>query len=283
MIESFRSMTTKPSKTQIDGLGDRLRKGPLTQEALELLDEYRRSFGPAYESVVQSIREHTKVEPSGRPAKSTGAIIEKLRRESIRLTQVQDIAGCRVVVRDISEQGRVVALLRTIFPEAIVVDRRAKPTHGYRAVHIIPRIDASLVEIQVRSRMQHLWAEPSERFSDVVDPAIEYGGGPPHVRELLARTSAVIEGFEKIEESLVRIRDMRAKARRMLAKRSFDQRRKTRRDPEYTANQKKIAGKIAQLTRATTESRKLYFSARKQVVELLNQLIAADPLFESPR
>jgi hypothetical protein len=42
----------KISKTQIDRLGDRLRKGNITDEDLRLLDEYRRSFSGAYETVV---------------------------------------------------------------------------------------------------------------------------------------------------------------------------------------------------------------------------------------
>ena len=91
------------SKTQIDRLGDRLRAGSLTESDLIILDEYRRSFGEAYESVVRTIRQSLGLEPTGRPAKSTGSISEKLRRESIRLSQIQDIAGCRIVVHDVLE------------------------------------------------------------------------------------------------------------------------------------------------------------------------------------
>jgi putative GTP pyrophosphokinase len=124
------------SKTQMDRLGDRLRKGAFEKSDLMLLDGYRRSFGHAYESVVQAIRDQVKLEPSGRPAKSTNSLVEKLKRESIRLTQVQDIAGCRVVVGEVPEQERVVASLAEIFPGASVIDRREKPSYGYRAVHI---------------------------------------------------------------------------------------------------------------------------------------------------
>ena len=75
------------SKTQIDRLGDHLRKGSFGEADLRLLDEYRRSFTDAYEIVIGSIREELALEPTGRPAKSTSSISEKLRRESIRLTQ----------------------------------------------------------------------------------------------------------------------------------------------------------------------------------------------------
>lgn len=190
-------MTENVSKTQIDRLGNRIKKDPLTESDLRLLDDYRRSFGEAYEATVRIIREQLRLEPTGRPAKSTGAIIEKLRRESIRLSQIQDISGCRIIVIDIAEQERVVASLRTTFPRASVIDRRANPSYGYRAVHVVASISEKLVEIQVRTSLQHLWAELSEKFSDVYDPSIKYGGGEEWVRQVLADASKSVATLEK--------------------------------------------------------------------------------------
>jgi hypothetical protein len=75
------------SKTQIDRLGNRLKEGNIAEDDLRLLDRYRLSFTEAYEYVVDAIRNDLVLEPTGRTAKSTTSIIEKLRRESIRLTQ----------------------------------------------------------------------------------------------------------------------------------------------------------------------------------------------------
>jgi putative GTP pyrophosphokinase len=130
-------MANNLSKTQIDRLGDRLRKGEITEADLRSLDEYRRSFSEAYELVVGAIRNKLTLEPTGRPAKSTTSIAEKLERETIRLTQVQDISGCRLVVDDIAQQERVITSLVALFPNAIIVDRRKQPSHGYRALHVI--------------------------------------------------------------------------------------------------------------------------------------------------
>lgn len=177
-----------------------MRKGSLTEADLRLLDNYRRSFGEAYEAIVRIIREQLQLEPTGRPAKSTGAIIEKLRRESIRLSQIQDIAGCRVVMGDITEQEEVVSSLCAAFPEASVTDRRANPSHGYRAVHVIAFASGKAVEIQVRTALQHLWAELSEKFADVYDPNIKYGGGKELIRRVLTETS---EHVAKLERKLV--------------------------------------------------------------------------------
>src|SRR5262245_42867050 len=188
------------SKTQIDRLGDRLGRGVVEKSDLMLLDGYRRSFASAYESVVQSIRDQVKLEASGRPAKSTNSLIEKLKRESIRLTQVQDIAGCRVVVGEVPEQERIVASLVEIFPGASVIDRRKKPSHGYRAVHIIVEVSGKMVEIQVRTTFQHIWAEISEKYADLYGSEIKYGGGGKGIRRILDRMSAFIAKFERLEK-----------------------------------------------------------------------------------
>ena len=63
----------------------------------------RRSFAEAFEIVIGKIQNELALEPTERAEKSTPSIVEKLRRESIRLTQIQDIAGCRLIVPDIAD------------------------------------------------------------------------------------------------------------------------------------------------------------------------------------
>jgi putative GTP pyrophosphokinase len=188
------------SKTQIDRLGDRLKEGSHTESDLRLLDDYRRSFGEAYEAVVRTIRQGGEF-PTGRLAKSTLSIVEKLRRESIRLSQMQDVAGCRVVVASVVQQDRFVESLKTVFPGASVIDRRDNPSYGYRAVHVIAEVSGKPIEIQVRTSLQHLWAELSEKSSDVLDPTIKYGGGPDEWRSVLAKCSEAVVSYEKIEKT----------------------------------------------------------------------------------
>ncbi len=190
---------TEISKTQVDRLGDRLRKGEVSDDDLRQLDDYRRSFAGAYEEVVGTIRSATKLEPTGRPAKSTTSIVEKLRRETIRLSQMQDIAGCRVVVQDVLTQDQVVEQLKALLPRVVVVDRRKEPSYGYRAVHIIATAQGKPIEIQVRTMFQHLWAQLSEKLSDVFDPTIKYGGGEPAFRDGLSEVSNNVATLEALE------------------------------------------------------------------------------------
>jgi hypothetical protein len=136
------------SNTQIDRLGDRLRSNEITDGDLDLLNDYRLSFARTYEAVVAVLRNALKLEPTGRPAKSTTSIIDKLRRESLRLRQMQDIAGCRVIVSDVGKQDEAVVCLTRTFPETSVVDRRKTPSHGYRAIHVVVRQGGRPVEVK---------------------------------------------------------------------------------------------------------------------------------------
>lgn len=93
------------------------------------------------------------------------------------------------------------ALVRA-FAKVTVVDRRESPTYGYRAVHVIVEALDRTVEIQVRTMLQHTWAELSEKLSDLIDPAIKYGGGPAPVKDLLLRSSSALRSVEEGERLL---------------------------------------------------------------------------------
>jgi ppGpp synthetase/RelA/SpoT-type nucleotidyltranferase len=190
------------SKTQIDRLGERLRDAAPSEDDLRLLHEYRTSFSGASEAVVRRLQEELGLAPTARPAKSTTSVVDKLRRETIRSTQIQDIAGCRIVVADANTQNRVAATVGLMFDRAIVVDRRLRPSFGYRAVHIIPELNGRLVEIQLRILLQHRWAEFSEKLADRVGSDLKYGGGPADAREVLMGFSKLIAEHEDMEIKL---------------------------------------------------------------------------------
>ena len=181
-------------KSEADRLGTRL-QSDLTAEDMTLLDSYRRAFRPAFEAVVDRIRSELSLEVSGRPAKSTTAIVEKLNRGSMRLTQMQDIAGCRILVPDISAQDKLLGVLSGMF-DATVIDRRVKSSFGYRAVHVVVKSTDAPVEIQIRTDLQHVWAQLSEKLADVYGISTKYGGGPDFIQKPLGSLSRLIEELE---------------------------------------------------------------------------------------
>ena len=64
---------------------------------------------------------------------------------------------------------------------------------------MIARCFDKFVEIQIRTSLQHLWAELSEKFADTVDPALKYGGGDQSILEVLAKSSHLVAREESLE------------------------------------------------------------------------------------
>ena len=198
-------MAEKLTISQLNKLGERLRKDPDNKDALRLLETFRLSFTPAYDRVFGQLRE-LGLDPAGRPAKSTQSIVAKLVRLRTRLSRMQDIAGCRVEVENMPQQDRVVDQIFKFYPEAQIDDLRVEPSHGYRAVHVIVKVAGVPVEIQVRTPLQNGWAQATESLADSFDPEIKYGGGPDIIRNILERVSTTIATHENSETDLVELR-----------------------------------------------------------------------------
>jgi len=186
------------SRSHVDRIGERFRKGEIDPDVIVELSRYRNGFASAYRAVEILLRERLGLEVSGRPAKSTTAIVDKLQRESIRLSQMQDIAGCRVIVNGMHGQDNLVEDLEVLLEGVKVVDRRSNSSHGYRAVHLIVNASFYPVEIQIRTRMQHMWADISEKLADSYGQEVKYGRGNEAVVKLLRNLSTEIERLEKI-------------------------------------------------------------------------------------
>lgn len=188
------------SKTQLDKLGDRLRAAegrPIAEDDLRLLDAYRRSFGVAAQQVRDAVAEVTGQSPTMRSAKTTMAIAEKLRRMGrVRLSQIQDIAGCRLIAMDTRQQAEWRNQLHARFPGAAEDDRLRSPSHGYRAIHLIVVLEGHQVEIQIRTELQHLWAMWSEKLADAHGQGLKYGQAEPALLSLLERMSRTVLDYE---------------------------------------------------------------------------------------
>lgn len=91
----------------------------------------------------------------------------------------------------------------------IEIDRRERPSHGYRAIHVIVRMLGCDVELQIRTKLQDLWAQLSERIADEVsDPMVKYGGGPDQVRKLLFAVSVIVHEIERLERHIFEKRNL---------------------------------------------------------------------------
>ncbi len=195
------------TRSQIERLGQRLSRSDSPDPAdLELLDEFEQSYQPALDYAVRTIRSQLGVEVTGR-RKSRRSIVAKIRRQHTALSRMQDIAGCRLIVGDVIEQDGVLErLLQLPWEGTNVDDRRFRPSHGYRAVHIIVTAAGHPVEIQVRTELQDLWAQISEKTADQYGLEVKYGGGPDVVKDFLTRLAGQVA---QIEDLLMRLEERR--------------------------------------------------------------------------
>lgn len=160
--------------------------------------------------MVNTLRDKFARASTARPAKSTQAIVDKLKREKIRLAQMQDIAGCRVIVSSLSDQDRLVSQLLQHFENGRVYDRVSQPSHGYRAKHLVVKVTGRLVEVQVRTELQHLWAAMSEKVADFYGHGLKYGHGHTTVSAKLLELSDLARDSE-VALDLLEILQVRVK------------------------------------------------------------------------
>lgn len=178
-------MTERLPRSAVDRLGKRLRAvegvEAITPEDRAMLNRLRSEHADALDVVAAALRDDLSLQPTIR-VKTVNTLVEKLQRErSMSLRSMQDVAGARVVIDGgRQDQDVVVDRIAERFTDSApkVVDRRVHPTHGYRAVHVVVREAGCLVEIQVRTALQDLWAQVVERLADVYGRQIRYGEVP---------------------------------------------------------------------------------------------------------
>jgi len=139
---------------EFEDIFDEYRKShlqPLSEMTLEL-QEWLSQYGSKY-----YIAQRLKRKPQ---------ILRKLNRFSVRLTQLQDIGGCRIIVELNSDVERLINFLesKVAKQEPLKLIRttdyreKGRDDSGYRAVHLILEKSGAKLELQVRSRIQHYWA-----------------------------------------------------------------------------------------------------------------------------
>jgi ppGpp synthetase/RelA/SpoT-type nucleotidyltranferase len=205
------------STAQLERLGKRLiaSDGPIDDD-LQLLHRLLVVRSDLLKHAIARVRDGLGFAPTSR-VKNTGTILEKLRRQGgWTLGGMQDLAGMRIVGEfDRRGQDAVVDQISVLFAGEArpprIIDRRAEPMHGYRAVHVIVFPEGAPIEIQVRTLWQHEWAELFEKLADRVGRAIRYGERPrqwwtdAELEEMSAHDQMLVGLRYRIRESTVDI------------------------------------------------------------------------------
>lgn len=200
------------SNSQITKLGDRLRQGITDEEDLNLLDEFRQTFSDldqlAYPVIQGALMERTDCTLTKRKRKTQQSIVDKLiRQPRLRLPQMQDIAGCRIVVEGGSQAAQQInALLsdalsssHSLLSSEWQVESKNREAKGYHAIHIVVKADKKFYEIQLRTYAQDIWANLVERMSDEKN-TLKYGGSEQE-QPLMSKLMRLADTFSDIDQS----------------------------------------------------------------------------------
>jgi Region found in RelA / SpoT proteins len=187
------------SKNQIDKAGRKLSHPKASYEstdienAIEVINSFRAAHNfPLLIFRIDLATRARKIDVTATVAqrlKRLPSIEAKLRRLSTRLTQMEDIGGCRAVVstcRMVRRLSNLYKKSRMKHQRLHVVDYLKEPRDtGYRGVHLIyayhsnskPEYNGLKIEIQLRSRSQHAWATAVETVDAFMGQGLKDGSG----------------------------------------------------------------------------------------------------------
>jgi len=214
------------SKSNIDLAGNILINGKSSAEekekALEILDNWRaihryplHIFKKRLKTVSEKINKDSL---SVQRLKRLPSMLSKLQRRydgnkpTMKLSQMQDIVGCRAVMPNVE-------LARELYKKGYIygdlkhkkVNEKDYITHpkedGYRSIHLIYRYKSNkegkkdynglLIEVQIRSKLQHLWATAIETVDFFTRQAIKSNEGQKEWKDFFRLVSSAFAMMEK--------------------------------------------------------------------------------------
>lgn len=224
-----------PSRSAVKRAGDVLKDKQANQEdrdkALDILSIWR-----SYHSILINTFQATlrkKIEAIGckeviiaQRLKRLPSIVAKLERfPSMNLARMQDIGGMRIVLPSVQDvyslHSNILSSSKRFAHQAVLPpsDYISQPkADGYRSLHQVfkyanrtkPELDGMLIELQIRSKLQHLWATAVETLGVIEKSSFKTGEGDDDIKQFFKLSSSLFALKEQcpvIPEFVNRSRD----------------------------------------------------------------------------
>jgi len=217
-----------PPKSQVRRAGRILRDWWAARSALEtadvqwafdVLDAYRGAHAIPLNSATMALRSmvrtiHATGSVSQRLKRHFSIVTKLVREPTMQLARMHDVAGCRAVVESDRRVRELVERLiknrdRTTGKSRVLraYDYIAKPKpSGYRGMHVVVGYHGFLVEVQLRTEVQHEWSIAVERVGGRIGEDLKGGRGPQPVLEffkLVSKAMAIEEAGRQVPRDLV--------------------------------------------------------------------------------
>ena len=210
--------TSKYGKKKIEKAGRKIASETLTEneraECLEVIDNWRAAHAfPMNTFTINLKKQVSDIEGAivVQRLKRLDTIVDKLKRfPEMSLYRMQDLGGCRVIVPTIEDAYNVKKKLQSSRIRHELVNEKdyiaiPNPNTGYRGIHLIYKYQSDRrddfnglqVEIQLRSKKQHLWATAVETVGIFTQNGLKFNQGS----DRWLRFFKVVSALFSIEES----------------------------------------------------------------------------------
>ena len=209
------------SKNQVNKAGDVLISSGSSQEelnsAIDVLTNWSSSHSfPLHTFAVRLKRVSKQIDSSAivtRRLKRVSSILNKLKRDQtskMKMSRMQDVGGCRSVLPSIDKVNKLVELyeksrgLKHKLSNKKDYIKNPKPD-GYRSFHLVYKYysdkskeyDGLLIEIQIRTNLQHYWATAVETVDHFTRQAIKSNEGEKEWMDFFKLVSSAFANMEK--------------------------------------------------------------------------------------
>lgn len=217
-----RNIKAEYSKERVNRAGSSVRAGTQTEEDIVVIENWRAAHNKILNDWQASLRGRCKGKDIvfAQRLKRRSTIFDKLKRQpEMQLARMHDIAGCRLIFKNIKQIKEYREALHQSWMKHI---RRKSDTtpypydyieyphpdnSGYRGIHDIyqycarPGRDKSwnnlLVEIQYRTKAQHAWATANEIAGSLTGNHSKFGRGDERQKEFFRLASEIIARSEE--------------------------------------------------------------------------------------
>lgn len=226
------SLVPKESKNKINKAGKILVKdNPTTEElgwAIDLADRWRACHAypiNTFNSTLRvKLRNYSDVIVAQR-LKRMPTIIDKLKRyPAMKLTTMQDIGGLRAVLGSVYDVYMLSEEYRnnTRFKHELIDEKdyiyKPRSEDGYRSLHLIykyknnrnPAYDGLRLELQIRTKIQHIWATAVETMGTFLGQALKSRQGDKEWLDFFAITSSAF-AYKENTTPIPRYKDLSRK------------------------------------------------------------------------
>lgn len=201
------------------------------EEALSVINNWRASHNFPLNTFQMRLRAQArKINPDSLVAqriKRLASIKHKLERfPDMKMAQIQDIGGCRAIMKDVTEVDQLVNIYK--HESRGVKHKLAKEQNyisnpkesGYRGVHLVYKYqsdkskvyDDMRIEVQIRTLVQHAWATAVEIVGTFIKQSLKSSQGEQdwlRFFALMGSAIAVSEGKPEIPNTSSNLQELR--------------------------------------------------------------------------